>query len=103
MGSLAWRLSFGIVNILYLVSFNNYSLYHIDGVELAQIMQPTDILVTDTYRNIQDDRMKKNYLYAKVKETILKFYERNGISNGKAGLMVGGEPQKKLLISCYPN
>jgi len=36
--------------------------------------------------------MKKNYLYAKVKETIVKFYERNGISNVKAGLMVNGEP-----------
>jgi Cft2 family RNA processing exonuclease len=54
MGSLSWRLSYGIVNILYLVEYNNYSMYHINGLELPQIMQPTDILITDTYKKIDD-------------------------------------------------
>ena len=34
MDNIAWRLSFGIVNIVYLVEYNNYSLYHISGLDL---------------------------------------------------------------------
>lgn len=87
MGSIAWRLSYGIVNMLYLVSYNNYSMYHIDGLELPQIVQPTDILITDAYRNIDDSSMKKDFLYQKVRDIVAKFYERNGISLMKPAMM----------------
>lgn len=30
-------------------------------------MQPTDILITDTYPNIDDIYMKKQYIYQKIK------------------------------------
>ena len=77
MGNLAWRVSFGLVNILYLVEYNNYSLHHIGGLDLAQIRQPTDILVTDTCPDIEDQNMNKNKLYSLVKESIVSFYEKN--------------------------
>lgn len=80
MGSLAWRLSFGIVNILYMVDYNNYSLYHINGVNLEQILSPTDIFITDTYKNIDDSWVKKTSLYQKIKDILLRFYERNGLN-----------------------
>lgn len=67
MGSLAWRLSFGLVNIFYLVDYNNFSLYHINGLDLTQIIQPTDILITDTYKNYDDSFMKKTQLYHRIK------------------------------------
>lgn len=79
MGSLAWRLSYGIVNIMYLVEYTNFSLHHINGLNLQQIMSPIDILVTDTYRNINDSEIKKSYLYQKVKEILIKFYTKNGM------------------------
>jgi len=74
MGSLSWRLSFGIVNIVYLVQYNNYSMYHIGGLDLEQVMQPTDILITDTYKNIDDSWMKKVQLYQKIKNILVNFY-----------------------------
>ena len=74
MGNLAWRVSFGLVNILYLVEYNNYSLYHMGGIDLSQIMQPTDILITDTCLDIDDSHMNKSRLYAQVKEAIVGFY-----------------------------
>lgn len=74
MGNLTWRLNFGIVNILYLVSYNNYSLHHIGGLNLAQIMQPTDVLITDACPDIKDESMKKGQLYELVKDSIVKFY-----------------------------
>ena len=77
MGNLAWRVSFGLVNILYLVEYNNYSLYHIGGLELAQIRQPTDNLITDVCPDIPDQSMNKNRLYTLVKDAILSFYEKN--------------------------
>lgn len=79
MGSLSWRLSFGIINIVYLVEYNNYSMYHIDGLDLAQVVQPTDILITDSYKNIDDSWMKKTQLYSKIKNIFLNFYEKNGM------------------------
>ncbi len=33
LGSLYWRISFGLINILYLVEYNNYSLHHIGGLD----------------------------------------------------------------------
>ena len=67
MGCLSWRLSFGIINVLYLVEYNNYSLYHMDGLKLEQILAPTDILITDTYRNNEDSLNKTVNLYNRVK------------------------------------
>lgn len=49
-GSIAWRISFGIVNILYLVEYNNFSLHHINGLDFNQVKQPIDILITDSYQ-----------------------------------------------------
>lgn len=69
------------------MEYNNYSLYHINGLELPQIMQPTDILITDTYKNIDDSWMKKNQLYLKIKNLLMNFYERNGIPFARPPVM----------------
>lgn len=34
LGSLAWRISTGLLTILYLVDYNNYFLNHINGLDL---------------------------------------------------------------------
>lgn len=52
MGGVGWRLSYGLINLLYLVGYNNYSLQHIEGVDIGMLGMPLDILVTDTYANI---------------------------------------------------
>jgi hypothetical protein len=49
-------------------------MYHIDGIDLAQVIQPTDILITDCYKNIDDSWMKKTQLYHKIKSILLNFY-----------------------------
>ncbi len=34
LGSLAWRISTGLLTVLYLVDYNNYFLNHINGLDL---------------------------------------------------------------------
>lgn len=102
MGNLAWRVSFGLVNILYLVEFNNYSLYHIGGIDLAQIRQPTDILVTDTCPDIEDQNMSKSRLYHLVKEAIVNFYEKNELSVQRPPPITNQESESRLLLCCEP-
>jgi len=34
LGSVYWRISCGLINILYLVDFNNYCMQHIGGLDL---------------------------------------------------------------------
>lgn len=67
MGSLAWRLSFGKINIVYMIEYNNYSLYHINGLDIQSMTNPIDIFITDTYRNVDDLLIKKQALYNKIK------------------------------------
>lgn len=103
MGSLVWRLSFGMINMLYLVEYNNYSLYHINGLNLEQILSPTDIMITDAYKDIDDSWVKKTSLYRRIKDILLSFYERNNMNFEKplAGMSI--DPEKKIVFSCYPN
>ncbi len=103
MGSLAWRLSFGIVNVLYMVEYNNYSLYHINGLDLQQIMAPINIFITDTYNNVDDSWIKKSQFYQRIKEIIVKFYERNGMSFEKPPVAINSDMERKIVFSCYPN
>jgi hypothetical protein len=49
-------------------------MYHINGLDIPQIMQPTDILITDTYRMIDDMSMKKIQIYQRVKNILINFY-----------------------------
>lgn len=103
MGSLAWRLSFGLVNILYMVEYNNYSLYHINGINLEQILAPTDIFITDTYRNVDDSWIKKSYLYNRIKDILTRFYDRNGLASEKSPLGFNNENDRKIVLTCSPN
>jgi hypothetical protein len=103
MCSLSWRLSYGIVNILYLVEYNNYSMYHINGLDIPLIMQPTNILITDTYRMVDDVSMKKIQIYQKIKNILINFYEKNGLSFSRPTIMTNIEVEKKILFVCYPN
>ena len=113
MGNLAWRISFGLVNILYMVEYNNYSLHHIGGLDLSQVMQPTDVLITDTCHHIDDEHMKKTHLYDLVKDAIVKFYEKNGLLVNKMhpkdvklgikpDMKAGHKGESKLLLCCEP-
>lgn len=61
------------MNIVYLVEYNNYSLYHINGLDIDNILQPTDILITDTYKDIAGDKLKKQDLYEKIKNIVNDF------------------------------
>jgi hypothetical protein len=78
-------------------------MYHINGLDLPQIMQPTDILITDTYKIVDDSEMKKTQLYQKIKNVLLNFYEKNGISFARPSIMTNVESEKKILFVCYPN
>ncbi len=50
LGSLYWRISYGLINILYLVEYNNYSLHHIAGLDFDNLAtQTTSLLITDAY------------------------------------------------------
>ena len=62
-GSVAWRISFGIVNVLYLAEYNNFSLHHINGLDFNQLNQPIDILITDGYQETDEEAIKKKHLY----------------------------------------
>jgi len=66
--------------MLYLVDFNNFSLNHINGLDLEAIKnQPINILLTDMYPVIPDDKIKKDKLYVELKKIMIDFYTRQGI------------------------
>lgn len=59
LGSIYWRISYGLVNILYLVEYNNYSMNHINGLDFDNLATiPTHLLVTDAYP--RTEIIKKN-------------------------------------------
>ena len=50
LGSLYWRISYGLINVLYLVDYNNYAMAHLAGIDTIQVAaQPTHLLITDSY------------------------------------------------------
>lgn len=50
-----------------MIEYNNYSLYHINGLDIQSMTNPIDIFITDTYRNVDDLLIKKQALYNKIK------------------------------------
>jgi hypothetical protein len=55
LGSLCWKIHYGLINILYLVEYNNYFLNHINGLDLEAIKsQPINLMLTDMYLNVVD-------------------------------------------------
>ena len=63
-----------------MVDFNNFSLNHINGLDLEAVKnQPISLLLTDMYPMIADEKIKKDKLYIEIKKTLLEFYVRQGI------------------------
>ena len=74
MGSLYWRISYGLVNIIYLVNYCNYSLNHISGLDMENLKtQPTNLLITDSYPN--KDIVKKGDLLYELKNLVSEFHQ----------------------------
>ena len=45
-----WRITYGLINIVYLVQYNNYPLHHINGLNFDGLTaNNTHLLITDTY------------------------------------------------------
>lgn len=58
LGSVYWRISYGLINIVYLVDYNNYCMQHIGGLDLENLRsQSTHLLLTDAYP--RNDDMKR--------------------------------------------
>jgi len=80
LSGLCWKIRMGMVNILYLVDYNNFSLNHINGLDFEAIKNhPVNLLLTDMYPMIPDERIKKDRLYIDIKNVIMDFYARQGI------------------------
>lgn len=100
LGSVYWRISFGLINIVYLVDYNNYCMQHIGGLDLENLRsQSTHLLLTDAYP--RNDDMKRERFYANLKEKVVRFYLDNNLDPNKPK-MFNPEHDNKLLISCYP-
>lgn len=100
MGSVYWRITFGLVNIVYLVDYNNYNMQHIGGLDLDNLRsQSTHLLLTDAYQ--RSDDMKRERFYQSLKEKVVSFYHANNLDPTKPK-MFNPEHDSKLLISCYP-
>lgn len=55
LSGICWKIRMGMVNILYLIDYNNFSLNHINGLDFEAIKnQPVNLLLTDTYPTISD-------------------------------------------------
>jgi hypothetical protein len=55
LSGICWKIRMGMVNILYLIDYNNFSLNHINGLDFEAIKnQPVNLLLTDTYPTIGD-------------------------------------------------
>ena len=101
LGSLYWRISYGLINIMYLVEYNNYSLRHIDGLDFDNITsQTTHLLITDAYPH--NYIIKQRDVYLEIKQTLLNFYRQNYIEPNKPKVF-SPEHDQKLVIACYPN
>ena len=103
MGSVYWRISYGLVNILYLVDYNKYNMYHIGGLDIDNLKNQTaHLLITDVYPPSEKQDIKKDKLYIELKQKLLSFYQKNCIDPNKPKPF-NLEQDSKLLISCYPN
>jgi hypothetical protein len=100
LASLYWRISYGLVNIVYLVGYNNYAMNHIAGLEMESLSaQPTHLLITDGYA--RKSPIKRNALYRQLMQTLLTFYERNNMEPNKPKLF--SQQDQQLLIVCSPS
>jgi hypothetical protein len=100
LGSVYWRITFGLINIVYLVDYNNYNMQHIGGLDLDNLhSQSTHLLLTDAYQ--RSDDMKRERFYQNLKEKVVNFYHINNLDPTKPK-MFNPEHDAKLLISCYP-
>lgn len=80
LSGLCWKIRMGLVNILYLIDYNNFSLNHINGLDFEAIKnQPVNLLLTDMCPMIGDDRIKKDKLYIDIKNILLDFYSKQAI------------------------
>lgn len=70
----------GLVNILYLVDYNNFSQNHTNGLDFEAIKsQPISLLLTDLCPSIPDEVIKKDKLYIDIKNILIDFYARQNI------------------------
>lgn len=100
LGSVYWRITFGLVNIVYLVDYNNYTMQHIGGLDLDNLRGlSTHLLLTDAYQ--RSDDIKRERFYQSLKEKVVSFYLANNLDPTKPK-MFNPEHDSKLLISCYP-
>ncbi len=80
LSGLTWKIRAGLVNILYLVDYNNFSLNHIHGLDFEAIKnQPINLMLTDMYPILTDEKIKKDRLYIDIKNVLMEFYTRLGI------------------------
>ncbi len=80
LSNLCWKIRMGLISVLYLVDYNNYSLNHINGLDLEAIKsQPVNLLLTDMYPMIGDEKIKKDKLYVDIKNVLIDFYARQAI------------------------
>lgn len=101
LGGLYWRISYGLVNILYLVEYNNYSMNHINGLDFDNLATiPTHLLITDSYP--RTEIIKKNNIYQEVMQVVLNFYNKNHIEPNKPKTF-SSQYDQQLLIACYPS
>lgn len=80
----------GMVNILYLIDYNNFSLNHINGLDFEAIKnQPVNLLLTDIYPTIGDEKIKKDKLYTDIKNILVDFYSRQSIDPARPRQFIG--------------
>ena len=101
LGSLYWKISYGLINILYLVSYNNYSMNHIAGLDMDNLItQPTNLLITDGYP--RQEIIKKNHLQRELQQLLMKFFERSFPEPNRAKLF-NPQSDPQLLLVCNPS
>lgn len=100
LGSLYWRISYGLVNILYLVEYNNYSMNHIGGLDFDNLATiPTQLLITDPYP--RQEVVKRQSIYQEMMGVVLNFYKQNYIEPNKPKTF-NPQHDQQLLVACYP-
>lgn len=95
VGACAWKMQLDLINILYLVSYNNYTEYHIESIDLTNLAkQRFDIIITDANHDQRTDdfKLSNQSNYAVIENQLTNALEQQ---------------QKKncgnTLIMCYPN
>lgn len=102
LSGLCWKIRMGLVNILYLVDYNNFSLNHINGLDFEAIKnQPVDLLLTDMCPMIGDEKIKKDKLYIDIKSILLDFYLKQSIDPARPRPFFG-DNEKRILFTCHP-